>query len=320
MSDPVLRLLTVDDLDDALRLSTIVGWNQRLDDWRILLQIAPGAAFAAVIDGRIAATAMGIDYGRFWWIAMMLVDPAYRRRGLGRRLLETAMGAAPAHLPIRLDATPLGRPLYLQYDFVDECTLSRHVRRGRPAFAPASSRALRRGRPASRALKSGVDVRPMQSSDLAMIVEKDRTIFGGNRAAVLEWAFHDAPQFAHVVHASDGPTHYCFGRLGRLFDQVGPVVAGDERIAQALAGAALDAAADRPVVVDAFDPSTSSGSSRATSRGDRQIEFAAWLDSRGFAVERPLVRMCRPATAKRATTAVTSSVIVEFAIFGPEFA
>jgi ribosomal protein S18 acetylase RimI-like enzyme len=289
MKDPVLRHLTVDDLDDAFRLSTVVGWNQRRDDWRILLQIAPGAAVAADADGFIAGTALGIDYGGFWWIAMMLVDPSYRRRGLGRRLLEAAIAPAPANLPIRLDATALGRPLYLQYDFEDESTLSRHVRSGGLTSA---------------ALQRPVDVRPMRSSDLATITEQDRATFGGDRAAVLEWALHDAPQLAYVVHDSDGSIHYCLGRRGRLFDQIGPVVAGDERTALALTSAALDAAADRPVVVDAFD---------------RHSQFAAWLRSRGFLVQRPLVRMCRPAKIKASTTTIASSPVVEFAIFGPEF-
>jgi GNAT superfamily N-acetyltransferase len=293
MGNPVLRLLTVDDLDDAVRLSTIVGWNQRPDDWRILLQIARTTAFAAVIDEGLAATAIGIDYRRFWWIAMMLVNPSYRRHGLGRRLLEAAMAAAPANLPIRLDATALGRPLYLQYDFEDESSISRHVRNGKPAVGPDSG-----------AVRRGVDVRPMELSDVAIIIAEDKKIFGGDRAAVLEWAFHDAPQYAHAGHSGDAPTHYCFGRRGRLFDQIGPVVAGDERTAQALVAAALDAAGDRPVVVDAFD---------------QHIAFAAWLRSRGFAVQRPLIRMCRRGRFNEPTTPIASSSLVEFAIFGPEF-
>ena len=43
---------------------------------------------------------------------MMLVAPEYRGSGVGARLLEAAMGAVPPQLPLRLDATPLGRPLY----------------------------------------------------------------------------------------------------------------------------------------------------------------------------------------------------------------
>ena len=38
------------------------------------------------------------------------------------------MGAVPPDLPIRLDATPLGRRLYERYGFVLESSLTRHVR------------------------------------------------------------------------------------------------------------------------------------------------------------------------------------------------
>ena len=75
----------------------------------MLLQLAPAGSFAAVADDRIVGTAIGIDYGTFGWIAMMLVDPAWRGRGIGGRLLEEAIGAVPPDIPIRLDATPLGR-------------------------------------------------------------------------------------------------------------------------------------------------------------------------------------------------------------------
>jgi len=85
--------LTVEDLAGALSLSTTAGWNQQLNDWRFLLRMAPAGAFAAIIDDRVVGTAIGIDYGGFAWIAMMLVDPHYRGRGLGRRLLEAAMDA-----------------------------------------------------------------------------------------------------------------------------------------------------------------------------------------------------------------------------------
>jgi len=77
----VIRLLTGDDLDGAFGLSAAAGWNQRLADWRMLLRLAPAGSFAAVDDGRIVGTAIGIDYGAFGWIAMMLVDERGRLAG-----------------------------------------------------------------------------------------------------------------------------------------------------------------------------------------------------------------------------------------------
>jgi GNAT superfamily N-acetyltransferase len=305
MTDPIIRPLTFEDLDEALRLSTAVGWNQRLDDWRMLLRLAPAGAFAALSDARdvsdisdnsIVGTAIGIDYGAFAWIAMMLVDPAYRGRGVGRRLLEAAMDALPSHLPIRLDATPLGRRLYQRYGFEDEAALSRHV----IDRARLADRRVARTRPAPFA------VQPLTDADLAIVVEQDRETFGGTRAAVLDWAFRGAPRYAYAVRSDNSsPIHYCLGRQGRLFDQIGPVVAGDDDIAHALVSAALAAAGDRPVAVDTFD------SRRA---------FAAALRADGFVVQRPLVRMCRPSDSKACTTAIGRRTICELAILGPEFA
>ena len=92
-----VRTLATADLEAALALSSASGWNQRLDDWRMLLALAPAGSFAAVHGGRIVGTAIGIDYGTFGWIAMMLVDPDWRGQGVGARLLEAAMDAVPHH-------------------------------------------------------------------------------------------------------------------------------------------------------------------------------------------------------------------------------
>jgi GNAT superfamily N-acetyltransferase len=286
--DAVIRLLSADDLDEAFGLSTVAGWNQRLADWRMLLQLAPAGSFAAVADARIIGTAIGIDYGAFGWIAMMLVDPAWRGRGVGARLLESAMGAVPPGTPIRLDATPLGRPLYRRYGFDDEAALTRHVAEAsRPRVDPSPAVESRR-------------VRGLERADLSAVIAKDDRIFGAHRRILLEWALGDAEQYAHLIE-TDAGANYCFGRPGRLFDQIGPVVAADDGGAQALVSASLRAAEARAVVVDAFD---------------RHAGFTDWLRSRGFSAARPLFRMCRGAWAGNGHG---HRGLSERAILGPEF-
>jgi GNAT superfamily N-acetyltransferase len=303
MTDPIIRRLTAEDLDEALRLSTVAGWNQRFDDWRMLLQLAPAGAFAARFDARdpsIVGTAIGIDYGGFAWIAMMLVDPSFRGRGVGRRLLEAAIGSVPSNLPIRLDATPLGRPLYQRYGFEDEAALTRYVIDDASLAPP---QVPRRGR-------APPPVRPLTEADLAIVVEQDRETFGGTRGAVLDWAFRGAPQYAYGVRGDDG-LNYCFGRQGRLFDQIGPVAASDDQAGHALVSAALVAAGGRRVVVDAFDASTSSAPRNA---------FVTALRADGFVVQRPLTRMCRPAESGACGPDINRRTVREVAILGPEFA
>lgn len=284
---PDIRPLEAADLRGALALSTSAGWNQRPEDWTLLACLAGGRAFAAVAGQQVVGTAMALDYGGFAWIAMMLVDPVHRGRGLGARLLEAALDTV-ADRQVRLDATPAGRPLYLKYGFRDEARLTRSV-------IPAS-----RTRVAS---VSGRLPRPLTADDLSAILSLDRDVFGGDRGAVLRWALAQAPGSAWVRPGGSVPS-YCFGRPGRLFDQIGPIVADDDAGAAALASAALAAAGDRAVVVDAYD--------------DRP-GFTAWLRARGFTGERPLFRM-RRGTPQGPATGGAAPHTREFAIAGPDLA
>jgi GNAT superfamily N-acetyltransferase len=291
-TDPAIRPLTAGDLDEAFGLSSTAGWNQRIADWRMLLQLAPAGGFAAVAGGRIVGTAIGIDYGTFGWIAMMLVDPGWRGRGVGSQLLEEAMGAVPPGLPIRLDATPLGQPLYRRYGFEDEAELTRHVAEpSRPLVDPAPAVEPRR-------------VRRLKRADLPRLIAQDDRVFGAHRRILLEWALAGAEQYAHLIE-TDAGANYCFGRPGRLFDQIGPVVAADDERARALVSAALRAADAKAVVVDAYD---------------RHAGFTVWLESRGFVAARPLFRMCRAGDRGAwARSGKEHRAFAERAIFGPEF-
>jgi GNAT superfamily N-acetyltransferase len=289
LTAPEIRTLTGTDADTAWTLSTTAGWNQRPTDWRMLIRLAPAGSFGAIVDGRIVGTAIGIDYGGFGWIAMMLVEPAYRGQGIGARLLESAMSAIPPEVPIRLDATPMGRPLYERYGFREETVLTRHVSHPdtRRPFRPAGPSTLR--------------ARAMTRADLDAVEHVDRGVFGGNRLPVLEWMLEGGPQYAQIV---DGPAPhaYCFGRNGRLFDQIGPVVSDDETAACALVGAMPTR---RDLVVDAFDAQTG---------------FTRWLHDCGFVAQRPLFRMCRPAAGGAGPPEKNVPPGVrEFAILGPEF-
>ena len=284
-ADIDIRLLTENDVESALALSASCGWNQRAAEWHMMLQIAPSGAFKAATPDGIVGTAIGIDYGNFGWIAMMLVNPGYRSRGLGARLLEAAMGALPRDLPIRLDATPLGRPLYERYGFVLESSLTRHVRPAGESEPP-----VQRG-----------PVRPLGESDLSAVVQTDERISGARRHGALRWAFGDAPRYAWIW-TDDDTSGYCLGRGGRLFDHIGPIVANTPDSAAALAAAAIGESDGRAVVIDAHDTNE---------------DFVAWLRTERFEPQRPLYRMCRPGAAPPQVH--QAGTLTEFAIMGPEF-
>ncbi len=111
-------------------LSSIAGWNQTIDDWRLLLK-ASAACCGVEIDGRLVATATLICYGRrLGWIGMILIHPEFRRRGLARELVTHVMERAEqlGVETVKLDATDEGRGLYESLGFRAEQAVERWQR------------------------------------------------------------------------------------------------------------------------------------------------------------------------------------------------
>ena len=70
---------------------------------------------------------MVFEFGAVAWIAMMLVDEAFRGRGIGRALMDRALEHVDSRgIPtVRLDATPLGQPLYEKLGFAPQFEVAR---------------------------------------------------------------------------------------------------------------------------------------------------------------------------------------------------
>src|SRR5258705_12655293 len=114
--------MTVADIPVGMRLKDQAGWNQLEADWRRLLDLQPDGCFVAELGGSPVGTVTTCRFGPVAWIAMMLVDVRFRRCGIGRALMSHALEDLDAHgvCTVRLDATPLGRPLYETLGFVAE--------------------------------------------------------------------------------------------------------------------------------------------------------------------------------------------------------
>jgi GNAT superfamily N-acetyltransferase len=113
------------DIAAGLRLCRAAGWNQLDRDWRVFLDHYPEGCFAAEVQGAVIGSVTTIRYEHVAWISMLLVDPDWRGRGVGRALLERALDVLSDARCVKLDATPEGRRLYVQYGFQDEMRLWR---------------------------------------------------------------------------------------------------------------------------------------------------------------------------------------------------
>src|SRR5262245_40440666 len=165
-----LRVMTPNDIARGLRLNTLAGWNQTEADWKRFLTASPNGCFVMDDMGKVVGTATTLSYeNRFAWISMVLVDPENRNRGIGTKLLQrTIEYLDDAGIPtLKLDATPLGRPLYEKLGFVSEHEIERWT--------------LKRTDVKERV----VNAMRSNTERLAEIFAYDRDVFGADRSTLL---------------------------------------------------------------------------------------------------------------------------------------
>ena len=222
--------LGLQHLAGCLALSQAAGWNQNEADWRLMLGIGHGWG-VSLADGRLAASTLVLPYGgEFAWISMVLVLPEERRKGHATRLLRLAVADLRNRglTPI-LDATPAGREVYRQEGFHDTWSFKRFFLRKPLVLAPAPA------------------VRPLQERDWDKVLRMDRAAFGASREKLLRNLHARLPEAA-LVHENG----FILGREGRESRQLGPLVAGHQRVAHALLHAAL-ARVGAPLYIDLAD-------------------------------------------------------------------
>ncbi|MCF0049217.1 GNAT family N-acetyltransferase [Dyadobacter sp. LJ53] len=122
-----VRLMQRGDLLFCRHLVAEAGWNQQDSDWLRAMLLEPDGCFVAVINGQPVGTTTVCCFEHIAWIAMVLVDKRNRNQGIGKHLVEHAIGFLEQKgiTTIRLDATSLGQGLYHKLGFQPEYELIR---------------------------------------------------------------------------------------------------------------------------------------------------------------------------------------------------
>lgn len=215
-SDITIVELGPDNAAEAQRLSLQENWPHRPQDWQLLLDISQGVG--AICDGKLVGTAVLTPYGDTGATCnMIIVDPAMRGLGLGRRLVEKLLDIA-GDRECRLIATEAGLPLYEKLGFVATGEIRQHqgVVKAAATNGPVNDATL---------------------ADLADLITLDKAALGLDRSALMTKLIEKEPflllrnETALRGFASCRP----FGR-GHI---LGPLVARDDEAFKTLLTASL---------------------------------------------------------------------------------
>lgn len=248
------------DLDAAMQLKEAEGWNQTMEDWRLLLKENPDLCLVALSRGKVVATVTAITYENcLAWIGMMLVQKDHRGMGISKLLMKHLIQQLDQTAAIKLDATPAGFPVYSKLGFSTEFTIFRMTN---PKIKPAAK---------------GKDIaRTMKGNDLEAIISYDKAAFGVNRENLIQHLWSSSPDKAWLIEEEGNINGFLLSRPGSKFTQLGPLMAGSVGDAIALLETAFWDLQGIPVVIDVL----------ADKEG-----VVEWLRTNGFTAQRELIRM-----------------------------
>jgi|Deesub1362A_J573_1020465.scaffolds.fasta_scaffold04561_7 ribosomal protein S18 acetylase RimI-like enzyme len=239
-----IRRMISDDLEFALHLVKVEGWDDSRDELARLLTYEPEGCFIAEVSGKSVGMVTTTSYGKLGWIGCLIVEPERRRRGIGTELMQRAI----EHLrrkgveTIRLDAVQKAVPLYRRLGFVEECRSLRFRGAGSRYDAP--------------------DVVPMEPSHLKDVFELDVYCFGADRPRVLRQVFQDFPELCFISYAEGELAGFIMARRLARGARIGPWICRPERLsrgrAEPLLRAALNALGDQLVNVGVVEDNRAS--------------------------------------------------------------
>jgi len=283
-SEFIVRSMELSDLPGAMRLSTDQGWNQTMDDWKMMIENPINCCLVAEYNNKIVGTTTAINYSNeVAWISMVLVDKDYRGHGISKILLERIFKQLSHCKSLKLDATSEGQPVYRKYNFIDEYSITRMTCHSIESIST---------------LTYDAETVCISHNDIPEINTLDQRVFGADRIQLIEYLLRNSPGKVWMLKRNNSITGYALGRAGRKYTHIGPVIAASTEEAQVLISKSLIAIHDGPFVVDVMNDKT---------------ELVEWLHSIGFLRQRSFIRMYQsinffPGTSNQ-----------QYLICGPEF-
>lgn len=210
-----VRTMQREELAFAIDLAAAEGWNPGLNDAACFFAADAGGYLIGELSGEPIGCIAAVSYaGRFGFIGLYIVRPAFRGRGYGIRMWEAAMARLHG-LNVGLDGVVAQQGNYARSGFRLAYRNVRYRGRAQPAALHAS-------------------VAPAATEAYAAISAFDARIFPAEREAFLRAWLAQPHARVHVAREGSRLTGYAVIRRCREGWKIGPLAADDEVIARRL--------------------------------------------------------------------------------------
>ncbi|MET0540909.1 MAG: GNAT family N-acetyltransferase, partial [Variovorax sp.] len=169
----VIRTMHREEFDAAIQLAADEGWNPGLHDAACFHAADPDGFLVAEHRGTMVGCIGAVSYaGRFGFIGMFIVLPAWRGRGVGRALWDAGMARLAGQV-VGLDGVPDQQPWYRRNGFRLAWQNARFVGPAKPLDAPAAPQIV-----------------PLADIDFATLCADDERVFPAPREDFLRCWIH----------------------------------------------------------------------------------------------------------------------------------
>jgi GNAT superfamily N-acetyltransferase len=234
--NPTFRPLSRSELDTVLAWAEAEGWNPGRQDAEAFWAADPDGFYGLELDGDLIGSGSIVSYGgKLGFVGLFIVRPEWRGKGHGsylwKRLIERLHERLEPGAAAALDGVFAMQSYYAKSGFV---------------FSHRNLRMEGIGKPGPRA----PELVEMDALPFEQVVEFDRTHFIGHRPEFLKRWIHPEGGLA-LGHIRDGKLAGCgvVRPCSRGF-KIGPLIAEDPQIAEALFVALSDQIAGEPLFLD----------------------------------------------------------------------
>jgi len=262
-----IRNLKLGDIDEVIKLCSMVHWPYAWQDIKRLYELEPQGCFCAEDDNQFIGQSIGVMMGTLGAIGVIIVHENYRRRGIGAALTTETLNYLQnkGAKTVKLDATPEGYNIYKKLGFLDEFPVYHYVG----------------GLTSSQSLTGSSEVKPLVA-DPEAIIKFDEFAFGANRANVLKALFKDSRTFV-VKHGSEIQGYVMYRPTDTGY-WLGPFVANDVLNAEKLLQQVLGELSGKEIRLGV--PSTNPKATDLLREYDFEMEFETMRMCWGSNLER----------------------------------